>query len=233
MTAADAVPLTRRERYRQQTHAEIKDAARTQIAEAGGAGSLSLNALAKSLGMAGPSLYRYFDSRDALLTALLVDAFADLAESADRAVPAGAAPDEQLRAHVGAYRRWALDHPELYELLFGTPVPGYAAPMDATGPAAARPLQTLAGIFGRLRGERAAGVMDDPGDLLTPSDRWADLLDEVPGADRAAFTAAVCAWTRLHGAISLELRGHTQHVVADADALYAREVDDLVRSARR
>jgi len=229
MTTSDApaVPLSRRERYRQQTCSEIKDAARRQIADSGGAGSLSLNALAKSLGMAGPSLYRYFESRDALLTALLVDAYSDLAATADAAIAVGAPAAEQFRAYAAAYRRWALDHPELYELLFGTPAPGYAAPPSATGPAAARSLQALVALLGRVRSDAGTATPAPPG--LRPTDRWSALLAEVPDADPVAFVTAVRAWTRLHGAISLELRGHTPHVLADPDALYAAEVEDLLR----
>lgn len=225
---APAAPPNRRERYRRQTRSEIKDAARGQIAAAGGAGSLSLNALARSLGMAGPSLYRYFDSRDALLTELLVDAFADLADTVERAVAGARTPVEQFRAYGAAYRRWVLENPELYELLFGTPVPGYAAPLPDTGPAAARALQALITAVGRIRAE--AGAPEPPAAALDPADRWADLLAGPPGVDRAAFGFAVRAWTRLHGAMSLEVHGHTPQVVADPAALYAAEVDDLVRA---
>lgn len=234
MTAEElAVPLSRRERFRRQTCEEIKDAARQQIADAGGAGSLSLNALAKTVGMAGPSLYRYYDSRDDLLTALLVDAFSDLADTGDRAVASTTDPTEQFRAYATTYRRWALTYPELYELLFGTPVPGYVAPMSVTGPAAARPLQTLTAILGAVRSR----TLDTPGvgavPDIRPTQRWVTLLDETPGADVAGFATAVRTWTRLHGAISLELRGHTPHVVADPEAYFAAEVEDLLHDACR
>ncbi len=104
MTTAGTVPGTRRERLREQTRQEIKDAALRQITEAGGAGELSLNALAKSLGMAGPSLYRYFASRDALLTELVVDAFTAMAEAVEGAAGAagGAGAGDELRRTAAA-----------------------------------------------------------------------------------------------------------------------------------
>ncbi|MCK2238995.1 MULTISPECIES: TetR/AcrR family transcriptional regulator [unclassified Crossiella] len=78
-----------RERYRAQVREEIKQHAWRQIATAG-VNALSLNAIAKQVGMSGPALYRYFASRDDLITALIRDAYQSLADTV-RATDTGAA----------------------------------------------------------------------------------------------------------------------------------------------
>ena len=73
-------PPTMRERYRAQVRGEVKQAALRQLAESGPAG-LSISAIGKQLGVSGPALYRYFASRDELLTELVIDAYHDLADA--------------------------------------------------------------------------------------------------------------------------------------------------------
>lgn len=85
---AETDPTTPRERYRTQMRAEIKERAWEQIATAG-ASALSLNAIAKRMGMSGPALYRYFVGRDKLITELIRDAYQSLADTF-RAAAAGA-----------------------------------------------------------------------------------------------------------------------------------------------
>src|SRR5438093_10194214 len=84
MTASEPAPPNRRARLRAWTREEIKTAALRQVAEHGVEG-LSLNAIAKQLGMTGPALYRYVTSRDELLADLVVDAWEDLADALERA----------------------------------------------------------------------------------------------------------------------------------------------------
>jgi AcrR family transcriptional regulator len=122
----DTGTKTPRERYRTQVRAEIKERAWEQVASAG-ASALSLNAIAKQVGMSGPALYRYFAGRDELITELIKDAYQSLA---DTLRAASAPPAVPALAH--ALRRWALDDPHRYFLVYGTPVPGYHAPDDVT-----------------------------------------------------------------------------------------------------
>ena len=77
---AEASTGTPRERYRTQVRAEIKEHAWAQIATAG-ASALSLNAIAKLMGLSGPALYRYFANRDELITDLVTDAYRSLADT--------------------------------------------------------------------------------------------------------------------------------------------------------
>ncbi|UUU22235.1 TetR/AcrR family transcriptional regulator [Streptomyces sp. DSM 40750] len=118
---------TPRERYRAQVRAEVKEHAWEQIAAAG-ASALSLNAIAKRMGMSGPALYRYFAGRDELITELIRDAYRSLADTFRATSEAGA----DVAALATALRAWALADPQRYFLVYGTPVPGYHAPDEIT-----------------------------------------------------------------------------------------------------
>ncbi|MER6669486.1 TetR/AcrR family transcriptional regulator [Amycolatopsis japonica] len=114
---------TSRERYRAQVRAEIKRHAWEQLATTG-VSALSLNAIAKHVGMSGPALYRYFPSRDDLITDLVRDAYRSLADAVQ---VAGSVTEVAY-----AIREWALADPQRYLFVYGTPIPGYHAPGDTT-----------------------------------------------------------------------------------------------------
>ena len=117
--------VPRRERVRQATVEEIKAVARAQMAAEGTAG-VTLRAIAREMGMTAPALYRYFGSRDDLVTALVTDAYDALADVMEAAVeaagPGGHA--ERVRAAFGAFRTWGLERPTEFALIFGSPIPG-------------------------------------------------------------------------------------------------------------
>ena len=151
---------TARERVRAELTREITDVARAQLATEG-AGGLSLRAVAREMGMVSSAIYRYFPSRDDLLTALIVDgynAIGEVAERADAACPAGEHARRWL-AVCRAIRDWALAHPHEYALVYGSPVPGYQAPQQTIGPAA-----RAATVFGKIISDaREAGALRPPG----------------------------------------------------------------------
>lgn len=213
MPAAQVVRNPMRARFREQVREDVKAAALCQLA-AGGAQAISVNAIAKQLGVSGPALYRYFANRDALLTALVVDAYVDFRDALARAVDdaAGGSPDERLRALAGAYRAWALAAPHRYELLFKPPLPGYDAHAEPLVAAAQTVMEVVVGVMHEK-------VLADHG---------AD-----HGAGPAAFQRSVTVWSRLHGIVSLELGGNFAAMQLDADALYDREVDGLLDGTRQ
>lgn len=208
---------TPRERYRSQVREEIKGHAWEQIASAG-ASALSLNAIAKRMGMSGPALYRYFAGRDELITELVRDAFRSLADAIRAA--GGPAADPAALAH--ALRSWALADPQRYLLIYGTPVPGYHAPDDTR--------QTAAEIMGFLLDacSTASPRADGPPTVfdrhLEGHRRWADGHPAPPPVLHRALTF----WTRLHGVLSLELAGQFTGMGFDPALLYEAEVDDLL-----
>src|SRR5699024_8515 len=138
---------TARQRVREQITREILQAARTRLSTQGPS-ELSLRAVARDIGMASSAVYRYFTSRDKLLTALLVVAYDELgaaAEQADAEVSDRSDTRQRWLVTCRAIRGWARGHPGDYALLYGSPVPGYAAPTETIEPAT-RVALTLAGI---------------------------------------------------------------------------------------
>ncbi|WP_327010221.1 TetR/AcrR family transcriptional regulator [Dactylosporangium sp. NBC_01737] len=188
-----------RDRFRTQIRDEVKAAALRQLA-AGGPQALSINAIAKELGVSGPALYRYFAGRDELLTELIVDAYADLAA----ALASGA-------SFAVAYREWALAQPHRYRLLFAAPLPGYDAHGDRLVAAAQEPMNLLI---------RALPPGPPPPPALSAQlSAWASRRG-VPDADPAVAARAVELWSRVHGLVSLEIEGNFASMGLDPAPLY-------------
>ena len=211
-----------RERARAETTAEIIRLAREQIAEHGAA-ELSLRAIARDLGMVSSAIYRYFASRDELLTRLIIDSYDRLGEAVEAADARCRRSDlrARWRAVAHALRDWAVENPSEHALLFGTPVPGYRAPEDTIGPASRYTLillNLLADLeaSGRKFGGRvSANLRRD----------FADLRTRAPVPSDAATQAGMVAWTALLGAIALELFGHLNNVIDTPGALYESVID--------
>ncbi|WP_037852512.1 TetR/AcrR family transcriptional regulator [Streptomyces sp. NRRL S-340] len=207
-------PQNPRERYRVQVRAEIKEHAWEQIAAAG-VSALSLNAIAKRMGMSGPALYRYFANRDDLITELVRDAYRSLAGALGASRAAGA----DLAALAHTLRDWALEDPQRYLLIYGTPVPGYHAPEDITGIAD----QIMALLLDACTERDPEGRETAFGIHLRDHREWAGGHTAPP----AALHRALVFWTRLHGVLSLELAGHFAGMGFDPALLFAAELDDL------
>ncbi|MFJ8531961.1 TetR/AcrR family transcriptional regulator [Streptomyces sp. NPDC093591] len=218
-----------RARARIEVTAAIKDEARRQLA-AEGAAKLSLRAVARELGMVSSALYRYFPSRDDLLTALIIDAYDSLGERAEAArdQAADAGPVRRWTAVAEAVRDWALRHPHEYALIYGSPVPGYTAP-DTTVPPASRVGLVFIGI---LRDAHHGSAPDSglsepplPAELRPEAERMAaDLAPDLPPANVAALVAS---WAELFGLIGFELFGQFNRVVEDRETFFRHAVTRL------
>jgi AcrR family transcriptional regulator len=220
-------PTGLRARRRQELVAAIRTAALEELRRSGAAG-LSLRAVARDVGIAVSALYRYFPSRDDLLTDLIVRAFDEHAD----AVEAGGAHDdvgEALRGAMHAYRAWAVAHPAEFGLAYGAPVPGYAAPPETVRPGArigqfALGLVVRAHAHGRLDRNalrrRAARLSPAVAEQL---ETWAQ------GRGQTAPPEMLAVWldlfVRLHGLVSMEVFGLLRPITPDA-APYALEVFD-------
>jgi AcrR family transcriptional regulator len=183
---------------------EIKAAARRRLAIDGT--GLTLRAVARDLEMVPSALYRYFDGRDALLTALITDAYDELGAAAAAAEAAVEPSDLRARwmALCRAVRHWALEHPAEYALLYGTPAPGYTAPAD-TVPPASRVVVALVRVAAEAD---VGGAPVDPA-LQADLDRIARTPGPPPDArpsDRALL-AGLAAWSQLFGLVSFEVFG--------------------------
>jgi AcrR family transcriptional regulator len=208
-------PQNARARVRAELTREIKDVARRQLAESGAA-ALSLRAVARELGMVSSAVYRYFPSRDELLTALIVDAYEAVGAAAMKAEKRITRKDLMGRwmATARAFRTWAVANPQEYALIFGSPIPGYQAPQDTIDPASRIPLLLLA-------------VVNDRGQVPTdnrpiPRSVRADLRTlsvlAAPEADEAQLARSLLAWSQLVGLVSFELFGHLHNVIHDYKA---------------
>jgi AcrR family transcriptional regulator len=211
---------TVRQRYRAQVRGEIKAIALRQLAESGPAG-ISVNAIARELGVSGPALYRYFASRDALLTELVIDAYDELAGALRSAVAAarerGARQRFEALAH--AFRAWAVAQPDRYRLLYGPPLPGYDAHAERLIAAGQASMNLLVDIL------RDA---DEPAATHLPEPLWAQLSTWAHGRsidiDATMALRAVLIWSRLHGFVSLEVGGNFRGMGIGAEALFEIEV---------
>jgi AcrR family transcriptional regulator len=234
---------TARQRARAELTREIKEEARRQVAEMGAA-RLSLRAVARELGLASSALYRYFPSRDDLLTALIIDAYDALGERVEQATAAAARAGTRARwrACCAGVRGWALDHPHEYALIYGSPVPGYRAPQETIGPAArvAVVLGTLlADAFAAANGASGpaeaspAGtppLLPSPSLPLPPplgSQAAAVAAAIAPGVPGPMMVRGLIAFTQLFGMVSFELFGQLTGSADPADAFFSYAVDQM------
>lgn len=223
-------PRTPRARARVEAIERIKELAWNQLADSGAA-ALSLRAISREMGMVSSALYRYFPSREALLTALIVDAYEDLAAtlstSATEVVPAAASgrrragpQREQWKWVCTALRQWALTEPHRFALIYGSPVPGYVAPQETIEPA------------GRVMAQFLQVAAAAPGPVpapQVPSGQLSEQLQRLTGAIDLQIPlpralAAVEAIGLLFGLLTLELGGHLIGTFEPADALYEHAV---------
>ncbi|WP_169944308.1 TetR/AcrR family transcriptional regulator [Microbispora sp. H11081] len=221
---------TARERVRAELIREITDIARRQLATEGAAG-LSLRAVAREMGMVSSAIYRYFPSRDDLLTTLIIDGYNALGEAVERADAACARDDFTGRwlAVCRAVRAWALAHPHEYALLYGSPVPGYAAPQDTIAPATRD-----TAVFGRIVSDahRAGRLTPPPGCPPPPAVLSQDaevvrsLMPDVPDD---GVTRAIVAWTGLFGMVSFELFGQFNNTITHRAELFDHNMTSLGR----
>ena len=222
--ARPSAPRTARARVRAQLTAEIVDVARQHLASSGAA-ALSLRAVARELGMVSSAVYRYFPSRDDLLTTLLVEGYDALGEAAEQAEAAVAREDlpGRWRAACRAVREWALSRPHEYALLYGSPVPGYTAPQATIAPAGRVGVLLCRILADGLTSGAVAPPGDDVDAALHPG-LLADLgLPEGTGIG----SRAILAWSSLFGAVNFELFGHTNNVVDDHEAHFDHVVSRL------
>lgn len=216
------VTTTRRERQRAATSDEIKSIARRQMAEQGAA-ALSLRAIAAAMGITAPAIYRYFPNRDALVTALIVDAYRALGAAiaaADAAVARDRFGDRFLAA-AGAYRDWSISHPAEFQLIFGTPIPGYEAPAAVTVPVV---LETFSPFAAIPQEAWHAGALSAATFPLEPTTD--ERLRGWMGEEGLTFPAPLLrlvleGWGQMHGLVTLELIGQLPPLVGDAAPLYA------------
>jgi AcrR family transcriptional regulator len=226
---AERQVLSPRARARVEMTEQIKQTAREHLAVDGP--NLSLRAVARDLGVVSSAVYRYFASRDELLTALILDGYGSMAAAIETAEAAVARRDLVGRwyAMARATRAWALQRPHEYALLYGSPVPGYQAPEDTIAEAQ-RPLTVAQRIL-------ADGV--ERGTLAVPADRLpkavrADVemisgFSGFEGVPPTLLARSMSVWAQLYGTISFELFGRYTNAVTDLDAYFEHQIRVMAR----
>jgi AcrR family transcriptional regulator len=209
---------TPRQLAREENIARIKALALDQLAESG-AGELSLRAIARELNIVSSAIYRYYASRDELITALIIDAYDDLGLRLEGASTTGRAPWRRWVDTCLALREWAVAAPHRWALIYGSAIPGYAAPADTIAPAGrvVRAICTAATAAappgGRPIGRTLAGQLD--------------VATQALGLDvgRPTMLALVGAFSRVVGLVTLELNGQFVGGFEPADALFTALVE--------
>ena len=209
---------------------EIREHGYAQIAQ-GGPAALSLNGIAKAMGMSGPSMYRYFPSRDELLATLVTESYEDLADTLTDAAEEARrrAPEGRLRAVLQASRDWARRFPHRYRLIFESTHGSGALEPERTIPAAHRAMTVILAALADLGPADVASSVTD-----TVLARQLTAWGNPPGQNRlepGVLLLGLTAWTRLHGIISLEIEGVFAQMGIDPARLYNTEIDHLI--ARR
>ena len=210
----------------------IKEAAWNQIAKEG-APALSLRAIARKLKITAPAIYNYFPSRDDLVTALIVDAFTSLADSQRQSIESipASKPELRLSALGLAYRAWAIQYQQRYQLIFGTPIPGYEAPADMTLPASAWALvpliETLQALFDadKLRVERLSKLTPALKSML---EAWRKFVSEKgSNVNVEVLYLAQVIWSRVHGLVMLEIGHQNPAPITDPGEIFRREIENI------
>ena len=208
--------------------AAIKETAWQQITKKGAA-ALSLRAIARELGITAPAIYNYYPRRDDLVTTLIVEAFNSLGnaliEADQSCVPDNFA--ERLAQAGYTYRQWALTHPQRYNLIFGTPIPGYEAPAQITQPAAARSLAVLIEILDQAHqaGKLIFSMAEVGESFLSQIETWKATVHSQAYPQTHAL--ALVLWTRVHGIVSIELYQQFPPPINDASALFEMEIETM------
>lgn len=204
----------------------IKETAWQQIAEYG-ASALSLRAIARELKITAPAIYNYFPDRDALVTTLIIDAYTSFGDWQLEARDSVSTADPRMKLEaIGlAYRNWAHAYPQRYQLIFGAPIPGYAAPAEKVFPSSAR---SISALFSVVEDIRAAGKLcADSVPTVNEAyrvyyEQWKTYVGEV---NPLSLFVAMVIWARVHGIVSLEIQGNLPPFGETGDALYLFELN--------
>lgn len=234
---ATAEALTRRGRVRAATTEEIKQTAR-RILVGQGPDAVSLRAIAREMGMTAPGLYRYFGSREDLIRGVIADIFTEMAADVDQAIhcteqePGGddrGLMTAKMIAACRAFRDWSLAHRGEFGLVFGSPLPGVK---DGRGDLADESGRRFAGIFFALFNTLWA---KHPFPVAPPEEidpRLRVQLEQFRGwlgsdMPLGAILRFLRCWTKLYGAVSMEIFGHMGFALDDAAPMFDLTLTEL------
>jgi AcrR family transcriptional regulator len=226
-------PLSRRDRVRADTVSEIKRTARRVLVEQGEQG-LALRAIAREMGMTAPGLYRYFGSREDLVEHVVADLYTELADDLEAACAAAspASPAEKLMAASRTFRAWAMGHRHEFGLLFGHPIDDVVRDRTMQEGPAHEAKQRFGAIFGALITElyltRPFPVRAEEEMEPALRDQLVECAEVFPVAlPLGVVEAFLSCWIRLYGMVCMEVFGHLQFALHDAEPMFEAELRRL------
>lgn len=220
----------RRERLRNATLKEIHEAVRTLLVEQGPS-AVTVNAVARAVGMSGPALYHYYAGHEALVGAVTADFFDELAIAMEEARDArtGAPVGERILAVCRAMRTWAISHPAEFGWIFAAPItPSNRRPDSERHRAGQRFERVLLDLTIELWQTRPFPV-PDPAEL--PESLHEQLItysatigEQLP--PEAAHVFLSC-WIRLYGLLCMEVLHQLDFAYSDLEPVYEECLRDL------
>lgn len=221
---------SRRERLRQSTLEEIHTAARRLLVEQGSA-AVTINAVARQVGMSGPALYHYYAGHDELVGAVTAGFFRELAAAMEQArdALADAPSGERMLAVCRAMRTWAVAHPAEFGWIFATPItPRNRQPDSVRHQAAQRFEQVLLDLTVELWQTRPFPV-PDPAELPESlREQLAAYSSAIEGRlpPEAAHVFLTC-WIRLYGLLCMEVLHQLDFAYTDLEPVFEECLRDL------
>jgi AcrR family transcriptional regulator len=213
---------------RASTQSELTTATR-ELLKAGGPEAVTVRSIAGRLGMTAPAIYRYFDSREALLDALIDELYDELADHlyAARESAAGGTLRDRFYAQSRAFRLWALAHLPEFGLLFGAPIPGVGKEhLDDEGRGHRFGLVWLE-LFIELAAldtNHLRWARPIPATLRKQLDAYLARIGQSVDIDIALLYLS--CWERLYGAVCTEAFGHLHFALSDGEELFEDHLAD-------
>ncbi|RJL35693.1 TetR/AcrR family transcriptional regulator [Bailinhaonella thermotolerans] len=221
---------SRRERLRQATLEEIHAAARKLLVERGSA-AVTINAVARQVGMSGPALYHYYAGHDELVGAVTADFFRELAAVMEQArdVRADAPIGDRILAVCRAMRAWATTHPAEFGWIFASPIaPPNRRPESVRHQAAVRFERVLLDLMIELWRTRPFPVPDPDGLPASLREQVTAYSAAIGGRlpPEAAHVFLSC-WIRLYGLLCMEVLHQLDFAYTDLEPVFEECLREL------
>lgn len=192
----------RRQRQRRQLRDSILSAAR-EIASKEGWRAVTIRKIAGLIEYSPPVIYEYFDSKEDLLLELVRMGYSGQLEAVESAREASDDPEEALREMARAWWRFAVEAPDLYQVMYG--LGGVSFPVTEL----------------RKEGEKIAGSMAEVIEEIMREN----------GKDAAnVWDKVVLGWATVHGIVSLAMAGRIAGGEAEAERLVDQAIRDYLKS---